>query len=200
LTTVQGLKALPDRALTRLGGIVSQVAKKVTKATKENWAIVTLEDLDGVVEVLVYSDTYRQYASELQQDEAVLICGEVNAREDAVKLVAYEIYPLRDAPRHFAKRVAVHVPAAGLVENHKLDRIKDALRMHPGNVPVVICLQFPSGEKVFLDTDVMFRTFPEPGLVHDIERELGEGSVYVAVSPDPLRKPRPGRGQRRFRT
>ncbi|MDD4869507.1 MAG: DNA polymerase III subunit alpha, partial [Kiritimatiellae bacterium] len=44
LTTVQKLKELADRTPTRLGGIISQIDKKISKK-KEPWAIIQLEDL-----------------------------------------------------------------------------------------------------------------------------------------------------------
>jgi len=196
LTTVQGLDQLQDKTATRLGGIISQVVKKVTKAKKESMAIIKLEDLDGSAEVIVFPEVYQKYGTFIRQGEAIMICGEVSKREDRPKLVAYEIYPLIDVPKYFATRLSIHIATTSL-ENEKLEKIKDVLRMYPGNTPVIICLQFLSGEKVFLDTDSAFHVLPTEELVHKLEQELGEESVYIAVSSEPYVKSRPERNSRR---
>ena len=192
LTTVNGFSELSDKTETRLGGIVSKMVKRVTKQKKENMAILTLEDLDGSLEVLVFPEAYQRYGSVLQQDMAVMACGEVSKRDDEVKLVAQEIYPLADVPSHFTQRVSLHIPIAAM-NDEKLDRVKDMIRMHPGVVPVVICLQFPSGEKVFVRTDKSFRISPGQECLHELERELGERGLYVAVKTEACLRPKPNR-------
>jgi len=196
LADVLGLRDLPDKTVTRLGGIVAQVNKKITKTTKESMAILHLEDLDGCVEVLVFPEAYQKYGINIQQDTAILVSGELSKREEQPKIIAYEIYPLADAPRHFATRVGIHVPAATL-EQSKLEEIKDILRMHPGTVPVTICLQLPAKEKIFVETDDTLRVLPDEDLISDIEEKLGEQSVYVAVNPKPCLNSRPARNRYR---
>ena len=194
LTTVTGLSTLPDKTETRLGGIVSKMVKRVTKAKKENMAILSLEDLDGTLEVLVFPEAYQRYGSVIQQEGAIMVCGEVSRRDEEAKLVAQEVYLLSDAPRYFTQRVSLHIPVATL-NDEKLDRVKDVIRMHPGVVPVVICMQFPSGDKVFVSTDKSFRVFPSQEFIQELERELGERGVYVAVTSDACLKPKPKRRQ-----
>ncbi|MBN1556942.1 MAG: DNA polymerase III subunit alpha [Lentisphaerae bacterium] len=194
LTDVSGLAALDDRTLTRLGGIIAQVNRKLTKK-KEAMAVVHLEDLDGCVEALVFPDVYQKYGMYLEDQRAVLVCGEVTRREEPPKLIAYEIYPLEEAPRHFTRRLGVHIAAAA-AENGRLQRVKDILKLHPGDVPAVICLQFPKGEKVFLDTAKALRVNPEEALVEALEKELGEKSVYIAVNPSPCKNSRARRNGR----
>jgi len=196
LTTVEGLAELEDRTMTRLGGIVSSVTKRVTKAKKEMMAVLQIEDLDGAMEALVFPDCYQKYGVHVQEDAAVLICGEVSRKEDRPKLIAHELYPLADAPKVFAKRVGVHVPTAA--PDGKLETVREILRMHPGEVPVVICLQFPSGEKVFLEADAAFRVLPDEELLQKLKHELGEKSVYVAVDPSPCKHGRPTNRRQRW--
>ena len=109
--------------------------------------------------------------------------------------MASEIYPLEDAPKLFADRLSVHLPAAGLSDDLMM-RVRGVLELHPGPTPVIVCLQFPNGEKVFLDTDNVYRVTCDESLVSEIEHLVGEDSVYVAVNPSPCRKPR----RQRFRS
>ena len=192
LTTVQGFARLEPNTMTRIGGIISSVTKRVTKARQQSMAILQLEDLDGSIEVLVFPEVYEQYADTLRQDAAILVCGEVSFRDEQPKLLAYEVYPLADAPRFFATRLSIHVPTAHM-DNGRLKKIRDILRMHPGSTPVFICLQFPKGEKVFLDTEATCHVLADEDLVAALEHELGEDSVYVGTNPQPCRKGKPRR-------
>jgi DNA polymerase III subunit alpha len=193
LSTVQGLAQLEDKAYTRLGGILSKIEKRMTRR-KEPMAVLTLEDLDGWTEVLVFPEAFQKYGMYLEPERAVLICGSISRRDDQPKLIAAEIYPLADAPKHFATRVGIHVPA-GSADNGILARVKDVLRLHPGPVPVVICLQYPTGDKVFLSTGSALHVTPDDAFVDAIEDTLGERSVYVAVSSSACKN---GPPQRRF--
>ena len=192
LCDVKGLGALEERSGTRVGGIIASLSRKLTKH-KKNMAIIRLEDLDGAIEVLVWPETYEKFGMHLEEEAAVLICGEALTSEDPPKIAAQEIYPLSDAPRHFAKQLRVHVPAAH-AQNGKLEELKDVLRLHPGSTPVVVCLLMPTGEKVFINTNRSFRVFPDQDLIKDIEHLLGEETAYVSVDPSPCKnppKPRP---------
>jgi hypothetical protein len=68
--------------------------------------------------------------------------------------------------------------------------LRGVLEAHPGRTPVIVCLQFPSGEKVFLDTDNLYKVTCDEDLIAKIEHLVGEDSVYVAVNSSPCRKPR----------
>jgi DNA polymerase III subunit alpha len=192
LTTVEGLASLDDRTETRIGGIIVSVTKRVTKAKQELMAVVQLEDLDGSVEVVVFPEAYGKYGAQLEAEAAVLVCGEVSKKEDVPRIHASEIYPLADAPKFFATEVRVHVPAAHATDG-VLDRIRETARLHPGTSRLIMCILFPSGEKVFIETGAGFKVCADEELVRDIEHALGEGSVYVAVNPNPCRNSKPAR-------
>jgi hypothetical protein len=75
-----------------------------------------------------------------------------------------------------------------------LDQVKTLLRQHPGSTPVFLCIEYPAGEKVFLDTDRSYKVTASEALVDALQRVLGEDRVYIAVSASPCRKPRRPRG------
>jgi hypothetical protein len=69
-------------------------------------------------------------------------------------------------------------------------KLRDVLGGHPGKTPVILCLEFPSGEKVFLDTDMRYKVTGSEALVRELEALVGEGKVYVAVIASACRKPK----------
>ena len=175
-------------ANTRLGGLISSLTQRFTKK-KEPMAVFRLEDLDGSVEVVVFPDAYRDYQSVMSPDRPVMVCGEIRRDESETTLLAYEVYPLEDAPKLYAERVSIHLLGANLSDGLR-DQIRDVLRLHPGKTPVHLCLEFPGGEKVFLDTDVSYKVTASEALVEAVEHLVGEDTVYVAVNSNALRKPR----------
>ena len=188
LSTVRKLAELPEGTMTRLGGLIAQVDNKITKK-KEAMAVLRLEDLDGSVEVVVFPDTYREFSQFLKPNTAILLCGSVSKKDEVSTIRAMEIYPLENAPRYFADRLSLHIPATS-VEAGKLAGVREILAKYPGPVPVVICLEYPSGAKVFLNTEQALNVTPSRELIHQAEHLLGEKSVYVAVNPNPCRKAR----------
>jgi len=182
LTNVEQLKGLADRTPTRIGGIIATIDKKISKK-KEPWAIIQLESLDGTIDALVFPEAFAKFQARMAKDTPVMVCGEVSRRDDQPKLLASEIYPLTDVPKLFATRLSMHLPVT--IAQNKLEKLKELLRMHPGNTPVVICLEHPGGQKVFLETASSCRVFAAEELVHKIEQEFGEKSVFVTVNPAP---------------
>ena len=190
LTSVQKLKTLAAGSTTRLGGLIAVLQPRMTKK-KEPMAVLDLEDLDGKVEVVVYPDAYREFKAVLAQDQAVMVCGEVRVEEETPRIIASEIYRLDDCPALFAERIRLHFPTGRLSEDPELmARVRDALNAHPGRTDVHICLEFPNGEKVYLDTDIQYKVTCDEGLVAELDQILGEGSVFVVVNQNPCRKPK----------
>ena len=52
LHTTAALAALPNRGMTRIGGMVAAVQSGFSKKTNKPYALVTLEDLEGSVQLL----------------------------------------------------------------------------------------------------------------------------------------------------
>ncbi len=192
LADTKKLEELASGTPTRLGGLVAQYKKRFTKQDQKPMAVFDLEHLDGTLEVVVFPDAFRDYEVHLKDAAAVMVCGELSKDEEQMRIKAWEIYPLKDVHRQFAERVSIHIPAANL-EDAKLWKIKELLAKHPGDTPVTICLQFPTGEKVFVETHSAFKVAATDQLVMDVEHALGEESVYVAVNRRPCKRSNSGK-------
>jgi DNA polymerase-3 subunit alpha len=78
------------------------IISKTVKTTKQNklMAFVTLEDLTGTVEVIIFSQKYEQYRLLLNEDEKVLIRGRVSIGDEAQgKLICDAIVPFSEIPK-----------------------------------------------------------------------------------------------------
>jgi DNA polymerase-3 subunit alpha len=185
---------LQDGQAARLGGIINKLTPKTTKQGKP-MAIVTLEDLDGSVEVLVFPETYARCAANLKAGAAVFLSGTINLREDKPKVVADQILPLEEVPKRFTKAVHIRL-SAGTVEGTVLPRLQEVLHAHKGSVPVLFCFIYPDGKLVFLEAHEHFSVSPTQQFVNDIEAILGEDSVWLKVDAEKLATVKENRRER----
>jgi len=185
LASTAQLTQWQDGQATRIGGIINKVLPKITKQGKP-MAILTLEDLDGTVEVLVFPEAHARSAPYLSQDAAVFVCGTVNRREDPPKIVAEQILPLEDVPKKFTKAVHIRLPTTRAGEEGLLEKIQETLRAHQGCCPVIFCFMYPDGKLVFLEASEQLAVTPSESFVRDIESIAGEDTVWLKVDTEKL--------------
>ena len=173
-------KTLSPRTLTRLGGMISAVQQGFSKKSSKPYAMVTVEDLEGTVSMLLMNENYDKFSSLLVQGKALLIVGEVNNDEDRPKLFPQEIMALEDAPRKYTKQVHLRLSTANLTPE-TLQSARSLFEAHRGRVPTFLCLRRPAGELVFIETHEMFGVTPTQGLQQAVDDLFGEDTYYAKV-------------------
>ena len=82
-----------------LGGIASAVNIKLTR-NNQRMAFITLEDLVGSVEVIVFPRDFEKYKDLIEEGRKYIISGKASLEEnDAAKLIAGKIIPFEEVPR-----------------------------------------------------------------------------------------------------
>ncbi len=121
--------ASQDQMVT-IGGLITGIQRKVTRQGAP-WAIVTIEDLEGSLEALFFSNTYTQYALTLTEDRVVVIRGRADRRDDLLRFTALEmtIPDISNAP---SGPLSLTMPIAQCTPPI-IERLKEILRTHPGN-------------------------------------------------------------------
>ena len=85
-----------DGQVVRIAGIINSVKKKYTKNNKI-MAFVTIEDLFGQCEIIVFENCYQMCSDILMDESIVLVEGRLSIREDEdVKIVANKILPFKE--------------------------------------------------------------------------------------------------------
>ena len=93
------LPKVRDQAQTVIAGIVSKVTVKTTR-TGSMMAFVTIEDMTGEVEVIVFPKEYERYRLTLEKEKKLLISGRVTHEEDKdAKLIASDITCFDERPK-----------------------------------------------------------------------------------------------------
>jgi DNA polymerase-3 subunit alpha len=163
-----------DGSILSIGGLVTGLQRKVTKQGNA-WAIATIEDLEGAIEVMFFPSAYQVAAHQLLEDRIVVVRGRLDRREDVPKLVAMEMsVPDLDAEEQRGP-VVISLPVARCVPP-VVDRLKEVLAAHPGVVEVHLALLTGTRTTV-MRLDDRLRVSPTPALFGDIKALLGQSSV-----------------------
>ena len=184
LTNTAKLAELPNRSMTRIGGLIAAVQNGVSKKSGKPYSMVTLEDLEGSVQVLCMNENYEKYRELLKPNQAVLVVGEVNTGDERPKIFPQEIMPLEDAPKKFTKQVHLRLHTAHL-KPEQLDAVRELVAAYPGKCPLLLCFMRPGGEIVFMDTNERFSVTPSLKLQQDADARFGEETYYAKVDTSP---------------
>ncbi|HEY3932264.1 MAG TPA: DNA polymerase III subunit alpha, partial [Verrucomicrobiae bacterium] len=179
LTNTAKLSELPNRSLTRIGGMISAVTHGFSKKSGKPYSMVTLEDLEGSVQLLVMNE-HEKFRPLLEMNKAILVIGEVSTGEDKPKIFPQEILPLEDAPKKFTKQVHLRLHTAHL-KPEQLNAVTELVAAHPGKCPLLLCFMQPGGGIVFMDTSERFSVTPSLKLQHEADARFGEETYYAKV-------------------
>ena len=191
LANTAKLAELPNRSMTRIGGLIAAVTHGFSKKSGKPYSMVTLEDLEGSVQLLVMND-YDKFRPLLEANKAILVVGEVNTGEDKPKIFPQEIMPLEDAPKKYTKQVHLRLHTAHL-KPEQLNAVTELVAAHPGKCPLLLCFMRPGGEVVFVDTNERFNVTPSLKLQQEADAQFGEETYYAKVDTTP-----PERAPRRW--
>ncbi len=180
LANTAKLAELPNRSLTRIGGLIAAVQHGVSKKSGKPYSMVTLEDLEGSVQVLCMNENYDKYRELLKPNRAILVVGEVNTGDERPKIFPQEILPLEDAPKRFTKQVHLRLHTAHLKPD-QVDSVRELVAAHPGKCPLLLCFMRPGGEVVFVDTNERFNVAPSLELQQEADARFGEETYYAKV-------------------
>jgi DNA polymerase-3 subunit alpha len=155
--------------IVTIGGLITQIQRKVSRRG-DSWAIVTVEDLEGAVDVMFFSNSYTQHSMNLMEDRIVIIRGRVDKREEQVKIMALDLSTpdislAPTGPLIISMDTVRCTPPV-------VDRIKEILRSHPGKREVHLKLDDGRKSLVMKIGDDL-RVTASPSLSADLKAILG---------------------------
>ncbi|HRZ99954.1 MAG TPA: DNA polymerase III subunit alpha, partial [Candidatus Paceibacterota bacterium] len=174
------LSSLPNRSMTRIGGLITAVQVGVSKKNGKSYLMATLEDLEGTVSVLCFQENFEKMKAVLTPGQAVLITAEVNSGEDKPKLFPQEAVLLEEAPARYTRQVHFRLRLADVTEAD-LDEARNIALAHPGKCPLFLCLIRPDGITVFIETNEKYAVQPSISLQQALEERFGANSYYPKV-------------------
>jgi DNA polymerase-3 subunit alpha len=150
-TPIARLGEQEDKTTVSIAGALTSVEKKFTKKDNKPFAVVVLEDFTGSMEVMIWSEAFAKSQQHLVQGSVVSITGRLDRREEAPRLSANEIKPLKkpapaekpvvltfdrtrttEADLATIRAVARQFPGARRLEFHFTDAAGHRLRLRAG--------------------------------------------------------------------
>jgi DNA polymerase-3 subunit alpha len=168
------LEDRPDGSVVMIGGLVTSVQRKITR-NGDAWALVTIEDLDGGVEIPMYPKVYQQTAVHLTEDRILLVKVRVDRREDAPRFIGVDV-AVPDLSVEGPKGPVVIRIAASRCVPPVVERLTQVLATHPGVTDVHLQLEGAGTAKILRVGDA-HRVTPTPALFGDLKALLGPGCI-----------------------
>ncbi|MCW5556592.1 MAG: DNA polymerase III subunit alpha [Verrucomicrobiae bacterium] len=188
--TIESLAALGNRAMARVGGLVSAVQEGISKKSGRKYAMVTLEDLTGSVQILLMNENYDRYRPMVAENVPLLVTAEVNTGEDRPKLFPQEVLRLTDAPRRYTRQVHLRLPVEGLSRT-RLEEVRTLVEANRGSVPLFLSLRLPGGPQAFLECHEHFSVTPTLEFEEAVNEAFGAGAYHAKADTTlPERTPR----------
>ena len=158
-----------------IGGVLDAVNPKLTRKN-ENMAFVTLEDLHGSLEVIVFPKVYEKCRDLLVKNKAVIIKGRASISEKESKLLASEIIPMDEILKRAAgEKYQVWVLFDNFDDYRQHSRNLDAILMdYKGYSPVYVQLkEEKQAKRMALTVDA------DSGVEDALKLEFGPERVIV---------------------
>ncbi len=164
----------PEGTVVTICGLITGLQRKQNRKG-DIYAVLTVEDLDGSVSVMVFPSLYRQASTLLLEDAVVVVRGKVRRRDDAVEVHASDLMAvdITDVP---SDQPVVITMAAGKVTTPVIDQLKDVLGTHPGLAEVHLRLT-STARTMVMRLDDRLRVEPGPALRADLKALLGSGCM-----------------------
>lgn len=166
----------PRDGMVTIAGMITQVVRKQTK-NGDLWAIVTVEDLESAIEVLLFPKVYSSVALSLATDTIVRIKGRVRTKDDSLEMTGQEVaFP--DVTEGTSGPLMIQMPAVRCTPA-VVEQLRHVLQAHPGATEVRIKLiSATNGSKVW-KLDEGLRVTPSRPLMADLKALLGPSCVNV---------------------
>jgi DNA polymerase III subunit alpha len=145
LSTPQGvglarLEEYDEATPVTIGCMISEVRNTTTKTGRsagKRMAMLTVEDLTGKADAVVFSDTYEKFGPFVQKEAIVFLRGTVDRRRERPSIIVDEIIPIEQALPEMTGRLLVRLaPSADPTD--VLTGMKEVLARHHGDCPLFI--------------------------------------------------------------
>ena len=156
-----------------LGGIASVVNIKLTR-NNQRMAFITLEDLVGSVEVIVFPRDFEKYRELIEEGRKYIISGKASLEEnDAAKLIAGKIIPFEEVPREVWLQF----------ENKaELERVEDELnKIFEGNKGNARVMLYCREERQVKQVNAIRGISYAEAVIDELKHKLGSENVKIVV-------------------
>jgi DNA polymerase-3 subunit alpha len=174
--TTAGITEQSDGKEVRLCGIIATVKTMLTKKG-DRMAYVTLEDLQGTIEVIVFPDLFKAVGELIAPERLIRVTGTIDRGDKGTKIRGSRIEPLADVQTQTVKRIQIRLAARPDVKE-QLPRLLEVFKRHPGSTAV--SLTFHTENALEAETaPIPLSVSATEHFVADVEEVLGKGALSL---------------------
>ena len=171
------LKSSTGRDEVLVGGILKAV--RVSKSKKGDlYAQGRLEDMNGSVDILCFSESFKRLTEKLKLDVPVLVKGSVRVEEGSnAKLMISDITPLEQAEPKLARSLRIKIPLE-TASTGTVDALHTLCAERKGEAKVLFDLERKGDFTVVMEVEG-YNVLPDRSFINRVEELCGRGSVRI---------------------
>jgi DNA polymerase-3 subunit alpha len=178
---ISSLGELDDRAQFKIAGAIVEVDKKFTKKDGKPFAVVRIEDLLDVLEVVVWNELYLKVSDVLVPGRVVELKATLDRRDEMLRAMAVEIKPLvlakpngsTERSEDVSQVSAIRLRFSPETTGDELRQVRNILVSSPGRHPVELLFDRDNGNSLRFDAGAEFRV----DVTADLEQKLSRWLV-----------------------
>ena len=171
ITDEEGNTIAKDNTVTIVGGMIDTITLKTTRNGK-TMAFITLEDLYGVMEILIFPNVLERYRYMLKENEKIFVKGKVSIGDDEQgKLICDQIISFDKVPRELWIQFKDKNEYM-----FKENELLEVIRNSDGNDTLIIYCKADKAKKVFPRN---MRINADADMVNQLSEKYGADNVKV---------------------
>lgn len=175
ITPISRLKEVENGDSLTIAGILH--SKKIKKDKNgRDYAIITIEDFDGMIDVFVFADVYAQFGSLLKKDTPLIIKGWVSGEEDKKSFKAATVIPISMASNYYRK-IVIDCNKEKIKEVH-LKSFYELVNKYRGECEIWFRIQDESQQAIKIRSRSL-KINPQPDVLEKIREIFGEDSLKI---------------------
>ncbi|UCF81922.1 MAG: DNA polymerase III subunit alpha [Desulfobacteraceae bacterium] len=173
---VQDLPAQKDKSTVKIAGVVGNLKIKRTKRG-DKMATMSVEDLTGSAQVILFPDIFTRASPLLKSDEPLLINGIVETGDTSAKIIAQEIVSLDSIRQNAVKAIELRLDENSASKDLLAD-LQEIVFTYPGECRLLFKVNANDGNEAFISAHERFNVLPCREFIARIKLLIGD-KVHV---------------------
>lgn len=177
----QRIKEKAEGTEVVLCGMLS-IIKEITTKKGDRMAFLSLEDKQGIVEIVAFSNVFTQAGSLFEGDDPRVVIGKVQHDEKGTKIIADRLVTIDDAQVQAVEALRIHLQADQL-DRDGLTRLRHLLMSHPGDCKTFLHLNVKGKAEAVIALSPKLTVNPSPAFFQEMDQHFGSSAVEAIHKP-----------------
>jgi DNA polymerase-3 subunit alpha len=196
VTPLHRINDLPDKEDVTICGIPIKLRKIQTKKKGDLMAYLTVEDLYGTTELIIFPDLYRESTHLFSHDTPLIIYGHIDKSDKGLKIIARKVTSIEDdhtyqkpdstpdkikpsSNRQKKSQGTLTLTLYADTDSNNLSSIKEILLRHIDEAAVPVYLKIISPERWETLIVTGQHVAPSEKMISEVENILGKGKIKI---------------------